>query len=150
MNYHNTYILLCCLIIYSCVKISLTGFVFILSCTYLILMLEEQTNQVYCQNSVSNVSAKKSLEDEEEIEEQKYTKNPRKKTQLKVVEQERDNDETVDVDVHENIKPSPYQHSYEQRKRFLESVYLDLEESNKWKTQKNSNDSIRGKVTNKI
>lgn len=136
MEYQNFYIVLCCLIIYSCCKTNIIGFLSIVSLTYILVLLDEQDKLLHAYDfeKTNGVSAKA-------VDEQKVTKNPRKEnnesdtTNLETaVENESNIVNVKQVDIRESDKkPSPYQQSYEQRKRLLESVYKDLEQDNKWK-----------------
>ena len=155
MEYQNTYIILCCLIIYSCSKINIGGFVCILSATYLLMLLDEQSTIL--KNYDNSISAKAVTEEEEKEgakeeneEEKRVTVNPRKvKNEYSNIPNK--NTESVSVDVKNiDMKPSPYQQSYEQRKRLMESVFMDLETNSKWKSTDSTCRSIRGKSNLKL
>lgn len=155
IEYQNVYIVLCCIIIYSCIKISFSGFFILNLITVLYFLHEEQT--VILQNSSTIASAKASQETSENKEEEKelkVTANPRKNKELNAYVQNNKKPlvgETRSVKVdNKNVKPSPYQHSYEQRKRLLESVYKDLETNNKWKSQDPTCKPIRSQSNYKI
>ena len=83
IEYQNVYIILCCLIIYSCIKISFSGFVLLNLITLLYCLHEDQT--VILANNSAIASAKASQEigsknkDENEL---KVTVNPRKNKEL--------------------------------------------------------------------
>ena len=149
MEYQDFYIILCCIIIYSCIKISVGGFVLLLSLTFLFMLFDEQS-VIISRNNDAVTSAKIS---QEELE-KKVTKNPRKEVKRQqIVEQDKptETENVVSVDKRQNeVKPSPFQHSYEQRKRLLESVYRDLETNNKWKTQDDTCKSIRSQSNFKL
>ena len=135
IEYQNVYMILCCIIIYSCIKISVGGFLILNLITLLYILHDDQT--VILQNSSSIASAKPSQESNDE--EDKVTKNPRKNKEVNI-SMKNDiksliTEPKVMVAENKNVKVSPYQHSYEQRKRLLESHYIDLEVNNKWKTQ---------------
>ena len=153
IEYQNVYIILCCIIIYSCIKISFSGFLLLNLITLLYFLHEDQT--IILQNNSELASAKASQEtDAKQKEEVKVTANPRKNKELSLsIENSKKNvvgdAQTANVEVR-NVKPSPYQHSYEQRKRLLESIYMDLETNNKWKSQDPTCKSIRSQSNYKI
>ena len=155
IEYQNVYIVLCCIIIYSCIKISFSGFFILNLITVLYFLHEEQT--VILQNSSTIASAKASQETSENKEEEKELKvtvNPRKNKELNDSIQNNKKalvGETKSANVdNKNVKPSPYQHSYEQRKRLLESIYMDLETNNKWKSQDPTCKPIRSQSNYKL
>lgn len=138
MEYQNFYIILCCLIIYSCCKISLMGFVSIISLTYVLIMLEEQDRIINLSEVFDETFMKTPVVSAKAVDENRVTKNPRKKINDDVYvpspSSEEESKVIKDVEMRSiDEKPSPYQQSYQQRKRYLESVYKDLEQDNKWK-----------------
>ena len=155
IDYQNVYIVLCCVIIYSCIKTNFSGFFILNLITVLYFLHEEQS--VILKNSSTIASAKASQETSEHKEEEKelnVTVNPRKNKELKESLQHNKKaivGETNSAKVdNKNSKPSPYQHSYEQRKRLLESIYMDLETNNKWKSQDPTCKSIRSQSNYKL
>ena len=78
IEYQNVYMILCCIIIYSCIKISVGGFLILNLLTLLYILHDDQT--VILQNSSSIASAKPSQESNDE--EDKVTKNPRKNKEV--------------------------------------------------------------------
>lgn len=155
IDYQNVYIVLCCVIIYSCIKTNFSGFFILNLITVLYFLHEEQS--VILKNSSTIASAKASQETSENKEEEKELKvtvNPRKNKELNESIQNTKKaivGETKSAKVdNKNSKPSPYQHSYEQRKRLLESIYMDLETNNKWKSQDPTCKPIRSQSNYKL
>ena len=133
--------------IYACIRINVSGFICIISVTLAVIFVDNET-QILAQIFPEKNTKRYAMSSTEE-EEKKVTVNPRK---LKDTTKKIDGDENVvlEVDNKRDKKPSPFQHSYEQRKRLLESSFLDLESTNKWKTTKNECEPIRGKTSYKL
>jgi hypothetical protein len=96
-----------------------------------------------------------SSEEKNTNSERNVTVNPRKQNKSEDSNEEEQGSNTITqeykADTTRDKKPSPYQHSYEQRKRLLEGAFLDLESTNKWKTStQNECNPIRGKSSSKL
>lgn len=148
-DYQNIYILLCVIIIYSCIRINTTGFIYILAFTFLIIFIDEKNNNLEY-TTIKNNKDTYAMLSKDMIN--KVTLNPRKINKSKnYFRKEPEKPDVYRADTNRDKKPSPYQHSYEQRKRLLEGVFLDLENTNKWKTiSHNECNPIRGKSSFKI
>ena len=157
-DYQNIYIILCVVIIYSCIRINTIGFVSILAFTLAIMFVDDQTKQLSHLTPVQDDKkyAMLSSEDKSTRPERKVTVNPRKmnNTSEDSDEEEQESNKRLQeykADTKRDKKPSPYQHSYEQRKRLLEGAFLDLESTNKWKSSnQNECNPIRGKTSSKL
>ncbi len=155
IEYQNVYIILCILIIYSCIKISFSGFLVLNLMTLLYCLHEDQTVILQNNSTIASAKASQETDDENKYEKElKVTANPRKNKELNVSTQNTkkgvvSETKAVKVDT-KNVKPSPYQHSYEQRKRLLESIYMDLETNNKWKSQDPTCKPIRSQSNYKL
>ena len=153
IEYQNVYIILCCIIIYSCIKISFSGFLILNLMTLLYVLHEDQSIILKIGSEIASAKASQEFVDDKEI---KVTVNPRKNKELNF--SVKNDKETIVGDAKSanvdnkniNLKPSPYQHSYEQRKRLLESVYMDLETNNKWKSQDPTCKPIRSQSNYKL
>ena len=136
MNCQNLYVLLCIVIIYSCMMKNSYMFFVILSTTYFLVLVDEK-NYIIKENQTFT-SAKLSTD---------VTPNPRKNDETQKNDQVPqpffvDPSTVKEADTERDKKISPYQHSYEQRKRLLETIYLELEQTNKWK-KTNPSDSCQ-------
>ena len=168
-DYQNIKLNLCILLIYSCIRINKVGFICLITVTLTIIYMDDQsqrlsrfkTNHDY--NKYAMLSSEENTKEEntkEENKQQENTKqeqivtvNPRKQKNKPKNDEEKSSNEEVNssnADTKRDKKPSPFQHSYEQRKRLLESAFLDLENTNQWKTLRNDCSPIRGKTSSKI
>ena len=158
LEYQNVYITICCILIYLCLKISVSGFLLVNMVMFLYFSYIDNSF-IFFDDNVKMTSAKASQEVVDGKKVRKVTVNPRKKQTGKKNEEVNETKSKVDnvetkpkvdnvetkpkVDKVETRPNKSHIQSSESIRKLHDIIFSELEMYNKWKTDYSKCRSIR-------